>query len=37
MLADFDGDLKTDILLCLNQQYTSHIALEVIWANKSSQ
>jgi len=37
MLADFDGDLRIDILVCINQTSTPHIALEVLWGNKSSE
>ena len=37
MLADFDGDLSIDILVCINQTSTSRIAVEVLWGNKSSE
>jgi len=37
MLADFDGDLSIDILVCINQTSESRITLEVVWGNKSSE
>ena len=40
MLADFDGDLYIDILVCINEtsrNSESRIALEVIWGNKSGE
>jgi len=37
MLADFDGDLSIDILLCISRTAESRIALEVLWGNKSSE
>jgi len=37
MLADFDGDLSIDILVCINHTSTSHIAVEVLWGNRSSE
>jgi len=37
MLADFDGDLKNDLLVCINQTSISRIVLELVWGNSSSE
>jgi len=37
MVADFDGDLHVDILVCLNQASTSRVAVEILWGDKKSE